>query len=102
MILCKHAAWAAAGSVRVGCSLEQAGIGLVDLDDTGERLDTEVGECHDGGVAYTIDPDQAVFLVHFVGNVPQPLLILPEHFGDAGDGVDVVNLDTSKNLLIES
>jgi hypothetical protein len=42
-------------------------------------------------VARTVDPDQAVLLVHFVGDVRQPVLVLAEHLGDAGDGVDVVD-----------
>jgi hypothetical protein len=41
-------------------------------------------------VARTVDPDQAVLLVHFVGHVPQPALVLAEHLGNAGNGV--VNL----------
>lgn len=64
----------------------------MDFDDSGERLDSEVGERHDAVVAYTVDPDQSVLLVHFVGNVPQLLLVLSEHFRDAGYGVDVVDL----------
>ena len=75
---------------------------LLHRDEILETFDAFFGERHDSVITRSIDPDQAVFLVHFVGNVPQPLLILPEHFGDAGDGVDVVNLDTSKNLLIEA
>jgi hypothetical protein len=40
----------------------------------------------------TVDPDQAVLLVHFVGDVPRPVLVQAGHFGDAGDGVDVVDI----------
>jgi hypothetical protein len=39
-----------------------------------------------------VDPDQAVLLVHFAGDVPQPVLVLAEHFGDAGDGMNMVDL----------
>ncbi len=42
-------------------------------------------------VARTVDPDQAVLLVNFVGDVRQSVLILAEYLGDAGDGVDVVD-----------
>ena len=64
----------------------------MDLDDAGERLDAEVGEPHDAVVAWTVDPDKAVLLVHLGCHVPQPFLILPQHLGDAGNGVDVVDL----------
>jgi hypothetical protein len=55
-------------------------------------FDAEGGEGHDALVARATDPDQAVLLVHFAGDVPQPVLILTKHFGNAGDGMDVMNL----------
>jgi hypothetical protein len=64
----------------------------VDFDKAGERFDAKVGERHDAVVARAVDPDQSIFLIHFVGDVPQPVLALAEHFGDAGDGVDMMNL----------
>jgi hypothetical protein len=60
------------------------------LDDAGEGLDVEGGERHDAVVAWTVDPDQAVLMVHFVGDVPRPILGLAEHPGNAGNGVIVV------------
>ncbi len=48
--------------------------------------------CHDAVGTWTVDPDQAVLFVHFVGDVPQPVLVFPEQFGDASDGVDMVDL----------
>ena len=72
--------------------LSRSRIGLVDLDKSGEGFDAEVGERHNAVVTRAVDPDQSVLLIHFVGDVPQPVLILAEHFGDAGDGVDMMNL----------
>jgi hypothetical protein len=46
---------------------------------------------HDAVVTKTVDPDQPVLLIHFVGDVPQPVLVLAEHFGDARDGADMMN-----------
>ena len=40
--------------------------------------------------AGAVDPDQAVLLIHFIRDVPQPVLVLAEHFGDAGDGADMM------------
>ena len=64
----------------------------MDLDDAGERLDAEFGEPHDAVVAWTVDPDHAVLLVHLGCHVAQPFLVLPQHLSDAGDGVDVVDV----------
>src|SRR5262249_26587122 len=52
----------------------------------------KVGERHNAVVARTIDPDQSVLLIHFIGDVPKPVLVLAEHFGDEGDGADMMNL----------
>lgn len=64
----------------------------MDLDEAGQRFDAEVGERHDAVAAWPVDPDQAVLLIHFVGNVPQPVFVLAEHFGDEGDGTNMMNL----------
>ena len=50
----------------------------MDFDDAGERFDADVGECHDAVVTGAVDP--------------QPRLVLTEHFGDASDGMDMVDL----------
>ena len=76
----------------IGPSLEPFRIRLVDLDDAGKRLDAEVGERHDAFVTWTIDPDQTILLVHFLGDILQPVLVFTEHLGDTGDGADVVDL----------
>jgi hypothetical protein len=73
-----------------GPSLKQIRIGLVDLEKTGEGFDPKVGERHNAVVAWTIDLDQSVLLIHFVGHVPQPVLVLAEHFGDEGDGPNMM------------
>src|ERR1700733_14911798 len=49
-------------------TLQQLGIGLIDFDDAGEGFDAEVGEPHDAVVARTVDPDQAILSVHFIGH----------------------------------
>ena len=48
-------------------------------------------ERHNAVVARAVDPDQSVFLIHFVGNIPKPLLVLAEHFSDEGDGPNMMN-----------
>ena len=63
----------------------------MDFDQAGERLDPKIGECHDPFVTGSIDPDEAILLVHFIGDVPQPVLVFAEHLGDAGDGINVVD-----------
>src|SRR6202049_2760575 len=88
----KHSPWAAVLSLWIDRTLEEVGIGFVDLDDAGEGFDAEVSEGHDALLTRAVDPDQAVLLVHFAGDVPQPVLVLAEHFGDAGDGSNMVDL----------
>ena len=61
-------------------------------DKVDQGVDSKIGECHDALIPKAVDPDLAILLVHFVGDIPQPRLVLTEHFGDAGDGVDVVDL----------
>lgn len=77
---------------RVVGSREQVGIGLVDFDEALERFDAEVSERHDAVVTWSVDPDYAALRVHFIGDVPQPVLVLAEHFGDPGDDMDMVDL----------
>ena len=72
--------------------LEEIGIGFIDLDEAGEGIDAEVGEGHDAFLTRAVDPDQAVLLIHFVGDVPQPIFVFAEHRRDTGDGVDVMDL----------
>src|SRR5271167_1072595 len=79
-------------SFRLGRPLQQLRIGLIDLDDAGERFDAEVCERYDAVVTWAVDPDQVILGVHLVGHLPQPLLVLTEHFGDASDGMDMVDL----------
>jgi len=57
--------------------LEEVEIGLVDLDETGEGLNAEVGESHDTLVTRVIAPDQAIFLIHLGDDVSQPVPVLP-------------------------
>src|SRR6185437_1885539 len=78
-------------SLGVGGPLKEVRIGLVDLDKTGEGFDAKVGERHNAVVAWAIDPDQSVLLIHFVGDVPQPVLVLAKHFSDASNCSDMMN-----------
>ncbi|OAF07553.1 hypothetical protein AYJ54_37615 [Bradyrhizobium centrolobii] len=50
----------------------------------GERLDTVFSDA--------IDPDGAVLDLHFIGDVPQPVLIYAKILGDAIDCGDVMDL----------
>jgi hypothetical protein len=43
-------------------------------------------------VTDAIDPDHAVFDIHFIGDVVQPVNAFAEVFGDAVDCPDVVDL----------
>ena len=54
-------------------TLEQGGIVFVHFDQLDEVLDAEVGERHDALIARAVDPDQAILLIHFGGDVPQPV-----------------------------
>ena len=62
------------------------------FDELDQALNAEVGERQDAFIADAIDPDDAVLDLHFVGDVPQPILVLAELFGDAGDRGDVMDL----------
>jgi len=62
------------------------------FDELDQTLNTEVGERQDTVFADAIDPDDTVLDFHFVGNVPQPILVFAELFGDAGDSGDVMDL----------
>lgn len=64
----------------------------MDFDKFGQRFDAEVGERHNALVGGTINPDLTVLGIHFVSDVPQPVLIFAEHLGNPSDGVDVVDL----------
>ena len=67
-------------------------MGFVCHDEFAQRLDAKVGERHDAVVAGPVNPDQSIFLIHFVGDVPKLVLIFAEHRRHAGDGNDVVDL----------
>ena len=87
-----HAPWAAARLFRTCRVLEQVRIVLVLLDEVSEVFDAVVGECHDGVVTWSVNPDQTVLRVHSVGDVRQPVLVFAEHFDDTRDCLDTVDL----------
>ena len=51
-----------------------------------QALNSEVGERQDPVFSDAIDPDDTVFDFHFIGDVPQPILVFSEIPGDLGDG----------------
>lgn len=70
---------------------EQFRIFLIGPDEIDQVFDAEVGEGLDAVFSDAIDPDDAVFDLHFIGDVPQPVLIFAEVLGDAIDCGDVMN-----------
>ena len=53
---------------------------------------------------YTVFPDTIVLGIHFVGDVPQPVLVFAEVLGDTGDGgdvIDFVDVQGSRSLSID-
>jgi hypothetical protein len=63
-------------------------IGFVDLDETFEVLDPEVGKGGRALVVDAVDSEPAVFRVHFESDVGQPVFILAEHLRDTGNRED--------------
>ena len=61
----------------------------MDFDQTLKRLDPKICERHDAFVAWPIDPDKSILLIHFIGNVAQPVLVFTEHLGDTRNGIDM-------------
>ena len=61
------------------------------LDELDQALNSEVGERQDP-VFDAMDPDDTVLDFHFIGDVPQPILVFSEISGDLGDGRDVMDL----------
>ena len=61
------------------------------FDELDQVLDAEVGERQDAVFSDAIDPDDAILDFHFIGNVPQPILVFAEVLGDASDGGDVMD-----------
>ena len=64
----------------------------MDCDEFAEIFDTEVGEGHDAIIAEIVDPNQAVFGFHLHGDLPMPLLVRSQLFGDAVNREDMVDL----------
>lgn len=64
---------------------------FVHLDELDQVLDTEVAERLDLIFSDAVDPDEAIPDSHFVGGVPQPVVVLVEARGHTGNGGDVMN-----------
>ena len=58
----------------------------VDLDQLDEAVDAEVGESHDALVFEPLDPDYAVFRLHFDGDVEEEVDVFAEFLGHPVDG----------------
>jgi hypothetical protein len=68
---------------------EQVRGGFVYLDELDEIINAQACECGYRFFTRSEDGEAAVFRVHFVADILQPIRILAEHLGDAGDGEDV-------------
>jgi hypothetical protein len=64
----------------------------VDLDQLDEAVDAEVGEGHDAVVFEAVDPDHAVFGLHFESDVEEEVDVFAEFLGDAVYDPDVRDL----------
>ena len=73
-------------------ALEQPRTFFVHADEFGQIFDSQVGERLDTIFSDAIDPDDAVLDLHFVGDVPQPVLVFAEVLRDLSNGGDVMNL----------
>ena len=85
-------AWAAGCLRAIVPTLEDRGILFIHLDECSEGLDPEVRECQHPVVAVAVDPNDAIFGVHFFGDVMEPIHAFPEFPGDTVDGFDGMNL----------
>jgi hypothetical protein len=83
-ILSTGCQWRSHSALAAGClfppvaAFQDCGVLLVHFDKVGEGLDPEVRERHDPIVGVPIDPDDAVFGVHLVGDIKQPVHALAE------------------------
>ena len=64
------------------------------FDEIREGLDSEVRECHHTVVCIPVDPDDAVFRVHLIGDLMEPVHALAEFLRDTVDCLDRMNLLT--------
>ena len=73
-------------------ALKQLRAFLVHPDEFDQVFDSKVCEGLDAMFSDAIDPDGAVFDLHFVGDVSQPVFIFAEILGNTVDGGNVMNL----------
>jgi hypothetical protein len=64
----------------------------VDLDQFNKAFDAEVGEGHDALLAEPLDPDHAIFRLHFQGDVEEEVDVFAEVLCDKVYGPDVGDL----------
>lgn len=70
---------------------------FMDADQFEQVLEAEVGEGEDAVVIEAMDPDHAVFGLHFIGDFVKPVDRFTEAYRDEVDGRDVSDLDGSIN-----
>jgi hypothetical protein len=87
-----HSEWAAGQLFPSGAALQDRGVFLVHFDEAREGLDSELRECHHTVVGVAVDPDDAVFGIHLVGDLVQPVHALAEFPRDAVNRFDGMNL----------
>ena len=64
----------------------------MDFDQFDETVDAEVREGHDPIVGVAVDPNDAVFGVHLVGDIMEPVHALAEFPRDTINRLDGMNL----------
>ena len=73
-------------------ALKQLRAFLVHPDEFDQVFDSEVSEGLDAMFSDAIDPDGAVFDLHFIGDVSQPVFVFAKILGNTVDGGNVMNL----------
>jgi hypothetical protein len=67
-------------------------VGPEELD---QGLDTDVGECHDAIVSGGEDPDETIFGIHLIRDIPRLVLIFSGIIRDTidrGEAIDLVDV----------
>jgi hypothetical protein len=90
-----HSAWAGGCLFPTVAALQDRGVALVHLDEVGKGLDSEVRECHGPIVGVPVDPDDAVFGVHLLADIMEPVYAVaefPRHTINRFDGMNLVEV----------
>jgi Transposase len=87
-----HPAWTAGGLFAGVPAFDDGGVVFMYFNKVDQVFDSEVGECHHAIFGIPINPDDAIFDVHFVSDIEQPGFAFAEIPGDATNRRDVMNL----------